>query len=144
SSGGRRKKAAAGSVTPAGSPAHHVTSTATVLEPGGDKLPPAPYVPKTSVTVEEPAPSEITETEPVAAETTFVKPSVHAPKKAIGKFSLSSLKEKISTGNFKEENAEVAEAESDINPGQQKEVSLETLRAAWFAFAKRKNQEGKV
>jgi len=101
-------------------------------------------VPKTSVTVEEPAPSEITETEPVAAETTFVKPSVHAPKKAIGKFSLSSLKEKISSGNFKEENAEVAEAESDINPGQQKEVSLETLRAAWFAFAKRKNQEGKV
>ncbi|MBK0404116.1 hypothetical protein I5M27_14065 [Adhaeribacter sp. BT258] len=120
-------------------------------------MPPAPYVPKGST--EDPsavastfsdqnpgvsAPGVVTVSEPVASETTFVKPAIHAPKKAIGKFSLSSLKEKISTGNFQEETTEVAEAELDMRPGQQKPIEMETLRAAWFAFAQRKNQEGRV
>jgi DNA polymerase-3 subunit gamma/tau len=128
------------------------------LEPGGDKLPPAPYVPKTIT--EEPAPKEFSSTltgsaevappavatiaEPAATETGFVKPSIHAPKKAVGKFSLSSLKEKISSGNFQEENTEVAEEELDLRPGQQKPIEMDSLRTAWFAFAQRKNQEGKV
>ena len=62
----------------------------------------------------------------------------------MGKFSLSSLKEKISTGNFQEENAEVTEVELDVRPGQQKEINQEELRNAWFTFAQRKNKEGKV
>ena len=107
-------------------------------------MPPAPYVPKNATEVAEPAPSEVTETEPPAAETSFVKPSIHAPKKAVGKFSLSSLKEKISSGNFQKESTEVAEAELDLRPGQQREINLEELRKAWFAFAQRKQKEGKM
>ena len=62
----------------------------------------------------------------------------------MGKFSLNSLKEKISTGNFQEESTEIAEAELDMRPGQQKPIEMDALRTAWFAFAQRKNQEGKV
>ncbi|KAA9340904.1 hypothetical protein [Adhaeribacter soli] len=31
-----------------------------------------------------------------------------------------------------------------MRPGQQKPITIEELRTAWFAFAQRKNQEGKV
>ena len=121
-------------------------------------MPPAPFVPNSKIevpTAEEISasllassdvapPAVATLSEPEPAETTFIKPSIHAPKKAMGKFSLSSLKEKISTGNFQEENAQVAEVELDLRPGQQKEINQEELRNAWFTFAQRKNQEGKV
>ncbi len=82
--------------------------------------------------------------EPVATETTFVKPAVHAPKKALGKFSLSNLKEQLSNGTLGEKKAEVQEAETEIRPGVQKEINPEELRHAWFAFAKRKQGEGKM
>lgn len=85
-----------------------------------------------------------TVSEPAAAESGFVKPALAAPKKPLGKFSLSGLKEKISSGNFQEETTEVAEAELDLRPGMQKPVQMDELRTAWFAFAQRKNQEGKV
>jgi DNA polymerase-3 subunit gamma/tau len=62
----------------------------------------------------------------------------------MGKFSLNSLKEQISTGNFQDKNSEVAEVELDLRPGHQKEINPEELRAAWFAFAQRKQKEGKV
>jgi DNA polymerase-3 subunit gamma/tau len=86
----------------------------------------------------------MTAAETAVTENTFVKPALVAPKKPLGKFSLASIKEQLSNGTLGEVKTEVAEEVTEIRTGVQKDINPEELRSAWFAYAQRKQKEGKM